>query len=858
VFQLVGARWRNGTLDAGTTSVEFQVHRASGWTPWTALSAEDGGADGGSADALRSARVRGTLQTAEPVWVGDADGVRARVVGRTDAPAALPSDLTMLLVDGGTSSADADPRPATTFGGAVAVASASRPTIYTRSDWGADESLRRSACPAGPDYSPTIKMGFIHHTDTGNGYSRAAVPGIIRGIYAYHVQGNGWCDVGYNYLVDRFGRIWEGRYGGITRAVIGAHTGGFNYDSFGTSLIGTYDSAQPSAAMLSAVEKLFAWRLGGYYRDPTRTSVLTAASFSGSRHRAGTDVRFSTVSGHRDADYTTCPGHAAYADLPAIRSGIRSVMGAGFVRPAAAPSTVKMASGAVDLGANVLGKQTWQLTVATAGGQVVRTMSGTATRSTPVAADWDLADDAEVPVPPGVYTLHLTGHRADGVVARSWQTTVTVTPPLSLRAPAQTSLNSPVVARGTGIPGHKVAVSVSGPAGAQPVGTFTVSSAGKWTGASAPVDATRDLTWTAADTQVPTYQRNRTTRVGPTLSAPVGPTVSVDAGSPVTVQGTALAAPAATVRLVTQAKAATTPTTGPVLPVASDGTWSTAFTPTTPTSFWAVDGRGLQSAHAVAYPLSSPTAAAPTDGYAGRHVFVRGNAGGPVPVTLSARPPGGSWATVRTVTAGSDGKYAARLPIADAPGDAVKWRISTGHGTPATGSVTIQPVFAPTVAGPTRSGWRKPHYLRGSAVPGDVVTIWTAPAGSTRFVARGAVRAAADASWTFRFVFRHDTVWRVTSPSGTSATGSTVVVPSIHAPGSVASRHLAVVHGRAIPGEHVTLYRRLAGATVWKVMTRMTVPAGGRWTVSLHPRHTAAYRATSHRQTSRVVSVVVE
>jgi hypothetical protein len=210
------------------------------------------------------------------------------------------------------------------------------------------------------------------------------------------------------------------------------------------------------------------------------------------------------------------------------------------------------------------------------------------------------------------------------------------------------------------------------------------------------------------------------------------------------------------------------------------------------------------------------------------------------------------------VPAGSNGGYALRLPIADSPGDVVKWRISTGYGTPASGSVTIQPVFPPTVAGPTRTVWRKPHVLRGSAVPGDRVTIWTAPAGSTSFTVRGTTRAAADASWTFDVIFGRDTSWRVTSPSGESATGTTLVVPSIHAPDSVHPGALAVVHGVATPGKELILYRRLDGATTWTPTRTLTVPTDGRWTVDRHPHRTGDFRAAAGGHASRVVTVVVE
>ncbi|NHA01756.1 hypothetical protein G5V59_24240 [Nocardioides sp. W3-2-3] len=97
-----------------------------------------------------------------------------------------------------------------------------------------------------------MHAGFVHHTVNANNYTAAQVPGIIRGIYNYHVKTRGWSDIGYNFLVDKFGRIWEGRYGGVDRPVVGAHTQGYNQYSFAMSAIGNYDVAAPSSAMITA------------------------------------------------------------------------------------------------------------------------------------------------------------------------------------------------------------------------------------------------------------------------------------------------------------------------------------------------------------------------------------------------------------------------------------------------------------------------------------------------------------------------------------------------------------------------------------------------------------------------------
>ncbi len=134
-----------------------------------------------------------------------------------------------------------------------------------------------------------VHAGFVHHTVNANDYTRAEVPGIIRSIYAYHTQSKGWSDVGYNFLVDRFGRIWEGRYGGIDRPVVGAHTLGYNDYSFAMSAIGNFDITQPPAAMVQAYGALFAWKLSLHGVDASSTS-----QWVGSKD-------FQAINGHRDA-----------------------------------------------------------------------------------------------------------------------------------------------------------------------------------------------------------------------------------------------------------------------------------------------------------------------------------------------------------------------------------------------------------------------------------------------------------------------------------------------------------------------------------------------------------------------------
>ncbi len=178
------------------------------------------------------------------------------------------------------------------------------PTIYSRAQWGADEKMRDAKSLR---YG-TVNAGFVHHTVNANDYTADQVPGIIRSIYAYHVKSRGWSDVGYNYLVDRFGRIWEGRYGGIDKAVVGAHTLGYNDYSFAMSAIGNFETVQPTEEMIQAYGALFAWKLGLHGVNPASTS-----------QQVGKKV-FQAINGHRDAGSTACPGKYLYAQIPRIRT----------------------------------------------------------------------------------------------------------------------------------------------------------------------------------------------------------------------------------------------------------------------------------------------------------------------------------------------------------------------------------------------------------------------------------------------------------------------------------------------------------------------------------------------------------
>ncbi len=324
-FGVVGATWK-GVRPNGVRLV-VRTRTGGTWSPWTELHggeapATDGDGHGPNPDSPEAARTRvGT----DPLAIGEVDAVQLRATGAT--PQSL-RDLELSVIDPGRSVADdASADPSTTvgatggsaaviqqaayFGATSNVASrgkvapgvrAPRPLIRSRASWGAVERMRSSA----PRYG-RVKAGFVHHTVNANDYSRSDVPAIIRGIYAYHTQSLGWSDIGYNFLIDKFGRKWVGRAGGKRRAVIGAHTYGYNHLSTGIAAIGNFETRKPSKRVQRAFGRVLGWKLGQH-----------GVRVGGKAPRLEGE-KFRKVNGHRDGGQTACPGINLYRKLPAIR-----------------------------------------------------------------------------------------------------------------------------------------------------------------------------------------------------------------------------------------------------------------------------------------------------------------------------------------------------------------------------------------------------------------------------------------------------------------------------------------------------------------------------------------------------------
>lgn len=304
-FSLVGVTW---SYDAAVTDTVVQVRvrdERGTWGSWTEVTVEDADQN---ADADTGADLRGGTA---PLWTGPSTGVEAELVTRAGAQ---PADVTLDLVDPGTSDADTAldaPDIQDTADAATAM-----PDVFSREQWGADESIRSWD----PEYAPTIRAATLHHTADTNDYTADQVPAMIRSIYQYHTVSRGWGDIGYNVIVDKFGRLWEGRYGGLASTVIGAHVGGFNTGTFGVSMLGNYDTSTTPPAMIDAVAAIIAWKFSLYGVEPTGTVTLTSSGGGTSRYAAGQRVPLPTIFGHRDVGNTIGPGRYGYAQLPLIRS----------------------------------------------------------------------------------------------------------------------------------------------------------------------------------------------------------------------------------------------------------------------------------------------------------------------------------------------------------------------------------------------------------------------------------------------------------------------------------------------------------------------------------------------------------
>ena len=351
-YATVGVTWEQGTVvDEEDITVSVRSLNDGEWSAWQAIKYDPEEGPSPNSSEGRAARP-GT----DPIIVGDVDKVQVKAETATGE---APADMQLAIIDPGVTTGPVVEQPAidtTKLGsdGTATLSSAEttgttettdpvttdptttdpvvtdptttdpatlvgnpadvtpKPQIFSRSQWGADEKMRDKSSLRYYE----VHAGYVHHTVNANGYRRAQVPSLLRGIYAYHTQSKGWSDIGYNFIVDKFGRIWEGRFGGVARPVVGAHTLGYNEYSFAMSALGNFETVKPRSAMLDAYGRLFAWKLSLHGVDASSRSQQVGWR------------TFSAINGHRDAGQTACPGKYLYAKIPTIRS-----LAAGYQKP---------------------------------------------------------------------------------------------------------------------------------------------------------------------------------------------------------------------------------------------------------------------------------------------------------------------------------------------------------------------------------------------------------------------------------------------------------------------------------------------------------------------------------------------
>jgi N-acetylmuramoyl-L-alanine amidase/FlgD Ig-like domain len=368
-FDLVGMHWR------GSGTIRFRTRSAAGkWSAWRVAAPESD--DLPDANTPEGRRSRG-WHLGNPYWVGPSSGIQYRATGNVQRlrgyfvhplPGRRPSPRLVQPFD------------------------TDEPAIITRPRWGAYENIRRNR-KHGPKIADNVHFAIVHHTAGSNSYSCSQSAAIVRSIEVYHVKGNGWDDIGYNFLVDKCGQVFEGRYGGTDRAVVGAHALGFNFGSVGVALIGNYNGAGLSSAARASLVKLLAWRLDVAHVDPlSRTSHVSTGN---PKYGRGTSVQLNAIVGHRDTYPTSCPGNNVYAQLPSIR---KAVAATGLPK-IYSPIVFGAVGGNVGFTAKLSGSASWTVAVTDALGRVVGAGTGSGR-----AVDWTW--DATT-VPHGRYTYEI-------------------------------------------------------------------------------------------------------------------------------------------------------------------------------------------------------------------------------------------------------------------------------------------------------------------------------------------------------------------------------------------------------------------------------------------------------------------
>jgi len=292
-FNLVGMHWRGRS----EPEIDLRVRQRGRWSRWVELAAHsDHNPDPGTGERLAAA--------SDPIWVGEAGSVQYRMSRRV-------AGLRLHFVNVGSRRYPVRTR--------ARAAQEPLPTFVSRAEWGA------AGCPprAAPEYGE-VRAVQVHHTVSLNDYTPDESPAMVLAICRYHRNSNGWNDIGYNALVDKYGTLFEGRAGGLDKPVIGAQAQGFNAQTAGIANIGDHSSLPQTEVALTAIARYIRWKLPVSGQPLSGPVTLVSAGGPLSRYPAGAQVTVERVIGHRDTGKTVCPGDAVYAQLPELRAMVAS------------------------------------------------------------------------------------------------------------------------------------------------------------------------------------------------------------------------------------------------------------------------------------------------------------------------------------------------------------------------------------------------------------------------------------------------------------------------------------------------------------------------------------------------------
>jgi len=317
------------------------------------------------------------------------------------------------------------------------LAALAQPAVIPRSGWGADESLRfdstgKEIWP--PSFWPIQKL-IVHHTATQNNDPDPTA--TIRSIYYYHAVTQGWGDIGYNFVTDEAGNVYEGRYSRPYASgesptgedvngngVTGAHAQGYNSGTVGIALLGTLKNEDATASARDALERLLAWKADRHGIDPQGSSLYTNPV-------TGTQATFFNIAGHRDVAATECPGSSFYATLPSLRPSVaaRIAAAAPDFTIAASPSQVATSQGgsaeyAVSVGSLNGFAGSIDLSVTGVPASATATLAP-ASVSVPGSSQLTVSTSASTPA--GSYPLTITG--VSGSSTHTASVTLVVNPP---------------------------------------------------------------------------------------------------------------------------------------------------------------------------------------------------------------------------------------------------------------------------------------------------------------------------------------------------------------------------------------------------------------------------------------------